>query len=182
MEGLEHDEVYGDSLSESIEQELTPAIAEALMAAEPLTQRRKRNLLVETTVAIERRELFLAELEEERDALETFADELADIESWIDRLPEYSPQEQCLEELLEVWEEYNVLKDRCERLIEHRQEQIKAAERSVRIFGDQHALNEYLYGEMDTSYPVLSATADSVERIKANREGANLSELLDRSL
>lgn len=66
MKTLDRKRVYGDTLAISLETELSPAIADAMLSNEPLTQRRKRNLLVETTVAIERREQFLTEIIEER--------------------------------------------------------------------------------------------------------------------
>lgn len=180
MDRLDYGQVYGDSLAESLEQELSPAIADVLMSEEPLTQRRKRNLLVKTTVAIERREEFLEELDKEQTALETCADELADIDSSLKKLPKCSPRQQLLEDLLDIWKQYNTLEERCNRLLERRQQQIRDARRSVRLFGDQHALNDYLYGGLETSYPVLTATLTMVKRINSNQTGRELSETMYR--
>lgn len=180
MYGLDYGSIYGDSLAESLENELSPAVAEVLLSNKPLTQRRKRNLLVETTRSIERREAFLAELDEERAALETFSEELAKIESIVERLPVCSPQQQRLEELLTVWEQYGSLEKWCEWLLERRQKQLRNAERSIRIFDDLHALNNYLYSELETPYPVLAALAETVERLDSNRTSRAASESTDR--
>jgi len=90
-------------LAESLETELSPAIADLIVSKEPLTQRRKRDILVETTAAIERREEFCAELADERAALTRYAEELTDIEEVLEKLPACSVQEHHSEELLDVW-------------------------------------------------------------------------------
>lgn len=180
MDELNYGLVYGDSLSESLEKELSPSLANALLSNDPLTQRRKRDLLVETTVAIERREQFRTEIGEEKNALETFAEELDDIKSSIEALPECSPQQQLLEDLIGVWEQYETLENRCKRLLEHRQNQIRDASRSAQIFGDHHALHDYLYEDLETSYPVLVAIAGMIEQIDSNRTGREWSEMIDR--
>lgn len=48
MASLDYETVYGDTLAESLEEELSPSIARIFLLKEPLNQRRKRNLLVET--------------------------------------------------------------------------------------------------------------------------------------
>ena len=171
METLDHKMVYGDTLAESLEEELSPSIANVLLSKKPLSQRHKRDLLVATTTAIERREEFSAELDDERAALETYAEELAEVAESLEKLPLFSPQEQQLETLLVVWEVYDKLLEQCERLLERRQQQIRAAERSPSIFGEKHARNEFLYYELDTRYPVLSAIASTCEEIESRRDG-----------
>ena len=175
VDALNIEAVYGDTLAESLEQELSPSGAQVLLSKEPLTQRRKRNLLIETTAAIERREEFCAELDDERASLETFAEELADVEEVLAKLPACSAQNQPLEKLLVIWEVYDTLLEQCERLLERRQQQIRAAERSVRIFGKKHARNEFLYSELETRYPVLSAIATTCKRIDSKRKGEHSS-------
>lgn len=64
MEVLDHEAIYGDTLAESLKQELSPAFANVLLSDEPFTQRRKRDLLVATTTAIGRREQFYEELDD----------------------------------------------------------------------------------------------------------------------
>lgn len=171
MDALDQEIVYGYTLAESLEEELSPSIAQVLLSKEPLIQRRRRDLLVETTAAIERREEFCAELDDERAALATFKEELSDLEEALEKLPACSPREQSLEKLLVVWEMYDTLLDQCEQLLERRQQEIQAAERNIRIFGKKHARNEFLYGELDTQYPILSAIAATCDQIDARRNG-----------
>lgn len=109
-----------------------------------------------------------------------FADKIEEVESIIDKLPECSPQHQPLEKLLVIWEVYDTLEEQCERLLKQRQHQIQAVERSPHVFSEQHALNEYLYGELETSYPVLTGLAATVERINSNQTVQAASETADR--
>lgn len=171
MEALDQETVYGDTLVESLEAELSPAIADLFVSKDPLTQRRKRDLLVQATAAIERREEFCAELADERAALKTYAEELADVEKVLETLPSCSVQKQHIEELLTVWEVYDTLLEQCERLLERRQQQIREAEHSLSLFGKKHARNEFLYSELDTHYPVLSEIAMICEQIESKRNG-----------
>jgi hypothetical protein len=87
MEELDYEEIYGDTIAESLQEEFSPAIADVLLSDGPLTQRRKRDLLLTTTGAIQRREKFLEELADERETLQRFGDDLADVESTVQALP-----------------------------------------------------------------------------------------------
>lgn len=165
MNELDYGAVYGDSLEESLEQELSPSIANFLLSDAPITQRQKRKLLVESSVAVERRESFIEDLNDEEAAIEGLNEELTDIKSSIKKLPKCSLSQQPLEELLEIREQYAALKDRCEQLLLCRQKQMRAADRNVGNLVDFHALNEYLYAELETCYPVLSAATATIELI-----------------
>ena len=169
INGFDHTLFYGDSLQASLEHELSPAVAETLLSNKPITQRQKRNLLVETTVAIERREQFHEELNAEQAALATFADELEDIESALEELPGCSTQRQSLEKLLRIWEQYDTLETKCEQLLEQRQEQFEHDKRGNLAVSDRHAFNEYVYAELESSYPILAALTETVKRINSNR-------------
>lgn len=182
MEPLDYETIYGDTVAESIEAELSPAIAQMLLSKEPLTQRRKRTLLLQTTAAIERREEFIAELDDERAALETYAEELADIEVTLQNLPVCSAHKHPFEKLIVVWEVYDMLQERCEQLLERRQQQLWEAERNVGVLREQHARNVFLYSELETQYPVLAAIATMCDRIDSKRNGEHATEAPERTL
>lgn len=182
MDPLDHESVYGDTLAESLEQELSPSIADLLLSKNPVTQRHKRDLLLSVTATIESRDQFQAELEDERAALETFTEEIADTEATVDRLPPCSPRNQPLEKVLVIWDVYDTLAAQSEQLLQRRQQQIQDAERPERFFGIKHARNDYLYRELDTRYPVLTAIASTTERIESKRNGEEPSESPDGAL
>lgn len=180
LDGFDHSLFYGDSLRESLENELSQKTAETLLSNEPFTQRRKRDILVETTVAIERREDFLTELDAEQTALEKFVNELTDIETILEDLPECSTRRQSLKKLLRIWDRYDTLENKCEQLLEQRQERFEREERSTHAVSDRHELNEYMYGELETSYPVLATLTETIERINSNRMGEKSMEPMER--
>jgi exonuclease VII small subunit len=182
METLDYETVYGDTVADSLEAELSPTIAETILSKKPLTQRRKRELLVQTTAAIEHREELCAELSEELAALESFAEELAKTEETLDKLPRCTAEEQPLEKLLVVWEGYELLMEHCEQLLERRQQQIQQTDMSNRILGEHHLRNEYLYSELDTRYPILSELADVSERIAVEQNGKQSIDWTARSI
>lgn len=128
MEALDHVAVYDESLAESLAEELSPALSDALLSNEPFTQRRKRDLLVASTEAIDRRERFREALDDERDSLKTTADELSEIEATIDTLPELVPQHQPLEMLIVIWESYETIEESCAELLAERQRQLEGTD------------------------------------------------------
>lgn len=174
MEALDHAAVYDESLAESLAEELSPALSDALLSNEPFTQRRKRDLLVASTEAIDRRERFREALDDERDSLKTTADELSEIEAAIDTLPELAPQHQPLEMLIVIWEGYETVEESCAELLADRQRQLEGTDQSIRRYGTTHALNRYLYGNLESVYPVLSALAATLRLLdsKRNREAS----------
>lgn len=176
MEPLDYRSLYGDTLAESLEQELSPSLADWLRSDDSLTQRRKRQLLVATTRAIDRRTIFEEEVAAECDSLETYAADLAEIESTVEELPECSPRRQAIETLLDCWERYDALEAHCERLLDRRQQELTDADRTVSLPEDDHAFTEYLYGALDTTFPVLSAIATMCDRIESKRGGRMLAE------
>jgi exonuclease VII small subunit len=168
MKGLDYTEVYGDSIDESLKEEFSPQGANILLSKKPITKRRKRKILREISITIERREEFLEELEEEKMALKSDYEKIAEIESLVDALPRCTPSQRSFEDVIEVWERYNKIINRCEEILYARQQRIRG-EKGVQIRDDYHALNEYLYSDLQSSYPVLSVLADTIEQINSKR-------------
>lgn len=153
---------------------ISPSLSDALLSNEPFTQRRKRDLLVASTEAIDRRERFREALDDERDSLQTTADELSEIEATIDTLPELAPQHQPLEMLIVIWEGYETIEESCAELLTDCQRQLEGTDQNIRRYGTTHAFNRYLYGNLESVYPVLSALAATLRLLdsKRNREAS----------
>jgi hypothetical protein len=162
---------YDESLKENLKEELSPSSAEVLLSNAPLTQKRKRDLLIETNIAIERREQLLTQLSHEKESLERTFSELVDINESVEELPE-DPLDQCtFEEVLDIWERYDVLQQRCKQLLEERQREIHQRAENVQVGEKEHIVNKYLYEDLRTPYPVLSAIATTCEVIQSRRDG-----------
>lgn len=169
----DYEAIHGNTLSKSLENEFSPAIADSLLSKDPITQRHKRKLLVATTESIRTREQFQSKLLDERDALESFESSLTVVHSEIEKLPT-GPLQQ-MEDLLIVWDEYNRIKHICEKILEKRQYQIQNPSNNIQISGNRHILNEYLYSDINTVYPVLSTLGKTIEWLKTKQTDINIS-------
>lgn len=169
MPRLDADLGHDGAVENSLEAELSPGIADAFLSRAPFTNRLKRKLLVQTSTAIDRRSFFHDDLETEKRSLETAATELPEIRASVAVLPDCTLRETNLEGLLDTWEAYDDLEAACERLIAQRQQQLDDPSRYVTVRGEEHALCRYLYADLETTYPVLSAVASVCEQIQEAR-------------
>jgi hypothetical protein len=173
MSSPDFEETYGESLAESLENEFSAPVANALSFEDQVTQRLKRDLLVGTNEAIERRERVREALDAERESIERVREALVDIDRALAETPVPTLRALSFEEFLETWETCEELACRCERLLEERQSAIADIQAAIGGATSPHALNEYLYGELETTYPALEAiarTRRSIERHRRRRE------------
>jgi hypothetical protein len=164
---------YDEPVSESLEAEFSPSLAKTLQENEPVTQQFKRNLLVATTAAIESRTRFIRALEAEHESIRTVQMTVLDIEDTLQDLPACSLQCLPFERFVDVWETCEEAVERCDRLSEQRQRHI-AERRTIdkRTNVDAHALNAYLYDDLETQFPALHALATTRRHIERYRGGA----------
>lgn len=170
LAAADHEDVHGETIVESLASEFTPSIAETLSSSEPLTQRFKRDLLVEITEAIERRRGFAEILDGECGSIRTTRDAIEEFELVVAELPSPSLRVLSFEEFEETWERYDALVDRCERLMQERQSVIADRWDGVGSLDPTHDLNEYLYADLGATYPVLSALVRTRRRLEHRRD------------
>ena len=174
MSTTDFDMVYGEPVSESLEAEFAPSLADALKENEPVTQQFKRNLLVATTAAIESRTRFIRALEAECESVQTVRETVLDIKDTLQKLPACTLRCLQFEQFVDVWEACEEAVKQCDRRSEQRQRHI--AERQTtdhRANSGTHALNTYLYNDLETLFPALSALAETRHRIEQYRGRAN---------
>lgn len=164
--------VYDETLGEHIEQELSPAVAESLLSDQPFTQKDKRKVLVTTSAAIERRDQIIDGLDTEIESLQTAMDEVENIESEVTSLPPCSVMSLSFEVYLRTWKTYEELEERCNCLLTDRQQYLTELKRDGWVSEGEYIFNEYLYGNLETSYPVLSAVTRLNHRIKSCKQGS----------
>lgn len=168
MAPTEYRATFGDSLGDSLHEELGPSVATMLRSEQPITPKRKRTLLVTTTDAIERRQVFLERLASEREALSEFNAELRSILASVEDLPACSTTGLSFEARRRTWERYTDLERQCEQLIDRRQHQLIDREHRIRMRDTTHGFSEYIYADLPSRYPVLSAIATVATRIKTD--------------
>lgn len=161
---------YDEPVSESLEAEFTPSLASALLEDEPVTQQLKRNLLVATTAAIESRTGFIQTLEAEHDSIRTVQRTILDTERLLRELPACSLECLHFERFVDVWETCEEAVERCDQRSEQRQRHIaerRTSDEHANV--GAHALNAYLYDDLETRFPALYALAKTRRRIERYR-------------
>jgi hypothetical protein len=164
MDTPDFEKAYNETLKESLEHEFSPSSAEAILSDSQLSQKNKRDLLVEINTAIDRRENLSSILEQEKESLERIHIELTDIRESMRALPSCSFQEHSFEELLDLCGAYDDLEQRCERLLKNRQQHLHSTSTHI------ESVNQYLYNDLDSSFPGLSAIATTVDAINSSRK------------
>jgi hypothetical protein len=175
FEPLNYADIYEESCLESIKEELNPALAERLVNDHPLTQKQKRKVLVATNEAIESRLIFSDQLEQEQESLQMVQEALLNIEGVLEELPTYSLQQLQFTKAIDIWETCEELITQCDQLATKRQRRFRDRQLTLKSFPGPHAFNEYLYTDLETQLPVLSAITGTRKRIERYRnESTNL--------
>jgi len=120
---------YSNSLSEHLEMEFTPSIADALLSDKQLTQKQKRDLLLATTDGIDHRQAFIQTLETELKSLQRARDTIINIKLTIEEPPPCSIESHSFDTYLEIWEITETLLEKCERSLHYRRERIDSIQR-----------------------------------------------------
>lgn len=169
-----YEATYGDSLADSLTAELPPSSANTLLSENRISHQQKRNLLLAINDTIQQRERLIEILETELKALQEIRTEVADIEATLKALPPCSIQRLSFEKYVEVWDICDAQLQRCDRHLQNRQVAVTEAQQPVIPPGDSaYAFNEYLYHNLETSYPALRAIAETRQSIVQYRGKKN---------
>ncbi|MFB6070916.1 MAG: hypothetical protein ABEJ76_07810 [Halanaeroarchaeum sp.] len=165
--GVDHyDETYGEPWLEHVHAELDPDLAGTLRDRRVVDPAIKRALERRSIEAASKREDLLSVLKTEESALEDATESLAAIRDRIDHLEDAPQREPGFDELAAVHDRLGDLEDRTARLAKRRQRQIQRQTRNSYFNAEELALQEYLYGTLATTYPVLDATVELDDRIE----------------
>lgn len=158
---------YGEDLVTHVEAELGTECAEALYAETELTPHLQRAFLMAAADIHQRRALFAKVLDEEGellDRIETFPKEVRPLPSVSGNLP--------FAKLCKLYETLRRYERQAESLLTERQEHLHRSwagiSRSNRI--NPKSLNHYLYGSLQTSFPVLDLLTQLLLDIWSLRE------------
>jgi ElaB/YqjD/DUF883 family membrane-anchored ribosome-binding protein len=148
-----YDDVYDDSLTESLATEFGPDIATVLTEEMPVTTLLQQQVCTAATQAASERAAVLETLATERSALETAQDTLTTLGQQAASQTDdaATPDETASPPSLDT------LETRCEQLATDRQHQLQT--RSLSPHRDGHDIAAYLYQDTDWTYPVLAAVA-----------------------
>jgi hypothetical protein len=141
-----YEAVYGESLDEHVEAELSAEVAAGLReeTTVSLTEYYKSALITSVDNAVYRRKIILENLDEEARALDRIRTEIVDL------------FDVCDSSLVPLRLQSDI-RDELDEIAQQRQETIHRRNPSLRT--DGHDLCTYLYHEEDWTYPVLTALA-----------------------
>lgn len=163
-----YDEEYGEPLAYHMGQEFGEAVATAVAEGDRLTPELKSVLLERARQAARDRERLMTRLDKEVESIEAAEEELAAAETALEDAADRPLDDLPFPRLADEWNRLGELESRLSRLLTRRQESLH--ERPVAGPRDRHhSLNDYLYGSLETSFPVLADGTVLLERVKRTR-------------
>jgi hypothetical protein len=158
-----YDDVYGDSLADSLANEFGPNIATALTDEMTVTTLLQRHVCTAATQAAGERAAVLETLAAEQSALETAQDTLATL---VQQAATQTGEPATPDEAALPTPSLDTLETRCDELATDRQHQLQT--RSLSPHRDGHDIATYLYQDTDWTYPVLAAVARFSDRLRTS--------------
>ena len=169
---LDHyEEEYDESVIENLTAEFGAEVGRAVAGSGVFTAELKTALSAGAREAASRRATFVAVLDEERGRLDDAGRELrevgeamADLGVGTDRT---TGREESFTSLRETRESLHALVTRCEEVVENRQEVLRAPRAGGHWRrGDDTSLNEYLYIDLEVTYPILADASEAAATIR----------------
>ncbi|AGB15313.1 hypothetical protein Halru_0686 [Halovivax ruber XH-70] len=160
---------YDDTYPDSIAAEFGPDVASALLAG-PFTDLCKRAVRTAASDARDRRTRFLATLDDERHSLEVAERPIRQLSTGLESLAASSSSRDPFDDRDAVRSTLVTMERRCKSVAADRQEAIQehALTGSWRV--DTSHVQEYLYADLESTYPVLATVADILSRIERRYE------------
>lgn len=173
MDVSHYDDEYDDSLVEHMAAEFGDDVALAVQNGAILSPQLKRTLQASALQAKQRRERLLAALDAEQESLSSCKRTLAEVD---ETLSDVNPDpDRPRADLIADWQSVQATRDRTVSLLESRQADIHEQRHVVGQAGGPTTLYEYVYGDLSSSYPVLSvgmAVVDETRSLRRRLSGA----------
>jgi hypothetical protein len=164
-----YEDEYGDTLRESLAEELGATLASHVVDGQVLTPGIHDALVGVTEQVRDDRAGFLRQLRRERESLGTVAEELNEVEARLMELDDRIAATTRSTRLAALDETLERLERRCADLATRRQEQIHDS-RAGQLSGvDAASLAGYLYGDMETDTPALTDIAARLDAVQKHR-------------
>ena len=162
-----YDDEYDDSLVEHMAAEFGDDVALAVQNGAILSPQLKRTLRASALQAKQRRERLLAALDAEGESLSSCTRTLAEVD---DALADVDPDpDRPRADLIADWQAVQRTRDTTVSLLESRQDAIHEQRHVVGQAGGPTTLYEYVYGDLPSTYPVLSLGTTAVDRTRSLR-------------
>jgi len=160
-----YDTEYGEGILENIHAELGAEYAELFRADVPVTAQMKQGFLLAAAEARERRAGFMKLLDEEGSMLDRVERLVNDTE-----LLTELPEELRFDCLWARYDQLDVAQQRAESILADRQEQIHSLDIPRSPDKDPVLLNEFLYGTLPTTFPILRTVTHLLSDVRTARQ------------
>ncbi|WP_323676379.1 hypothetical protein [Halorubellus sp. PRR65] len=165
MDVPHYDDEYDDSLVEHMAAEFGDDVALAVQNGAILSPQLKRTLRASAMQAKQRRERLLAALDAEQESLSTCTRTLSEVD---ETLSDVDPSlDRPRADLIAEWQAIQATRDTTVSLLQSRQDDIHEQRHVVGQAGGPTTLYEYVYGDLPSSYPVLSLGTTAVEETRS---------------
>ncbi len=157
---------YDESLAENMTAEFGQELAATIVDGSRLTPGLQNALIEQSQDAKERRDRLINALDRETEELEEAHDALSSINETTEELTSWLAGNRSFDELMHAWESLHRLEQDCSRLLSRRQERLQTGILSGHTRKNAPSLQEYLYGSLPVSYPVLAEGSALADRIQ----------------
>jgi type II secretory pathway pseudopilin PulG len=168
--GVPHfDDEYDEELVTNATAELSPEVAAALAGNGPLTPQLRKALATQSREAAASRENLIDAIDGERERVREATEDLERIEGAVAELDETAFLPYTYGELEDAYDRLEDARDDTDTLVTERQATLHAEGAGAQGM-DGHDFRRYVYGSLDTTYPVLtdaSALIDYVEDVQS---------------
>lgn len=165
-----YDDEYDESLSANMSLEFGDDVAGAVENGAPLTPRLKATLVERSRAARRQRTSLLRQFEDEADALEDAEETLVQSRRTADRIREADLGQCSFDELAAEWRLVGDRLDETESLLQQRQHVLRDRERDTGTRPGGPSFEEYVYGPMAVTHPVLAAGTEVADQLGHARE------------
>lgn len=165
MEVDHYESNYGEPIDENMAMELGPEIPTAVRSNAELNPLLHGQLQIAIDDSLQRRSQLLNVLDDERNCLQQAIEAYRTLDRRLDDLPDCRIDVMSFDELEHHWNRLSDLKERCEQVIRTRQQFIVQRRTSALDHDDHVSFNDYLYGTLESKFPVLKTGLELFDRI-----------------
>jgi len=158
------EEVYDEGLQTHMSNELSPDVARILDAEQPLTSDLQNYIIQCSLEAAEKRRDLLNPLNKEQNSLDRARVTFNFVDDTVNQITKKPLWSRELSTLGHFYDQMSVCYKDCEHLISNRQSEIHATQPRYSNYSDA-LFQEYLYGELENCFPVLSGASERLNRI-----------------
>lgn len=156
---------YDESLARNMHHEFGADVAGAVERGGSLTPQLQATLVDRSCTAHDQRVSLLRQFETEDEALDAADRTLQRCRRSADRITDAPLERYTYDELFAEWRLIDDRQTAADAVLAERQETVQDRDRANGTSGDEPSFEEYLYGPMEVTYPVLAAGTAVAERL-----------------